>query len=116
MHIREGATLVAILICGFSNIGCEASSYEVPLTEYEHSDFQGSWGVRFGAPLERHESLPLALTPEAARGFRDASPSFLFSGNTDPDIETFGPQQLQEPKPIVLTSTLLNANSLAAAI
>ena len=43
MHIREGATLVAILICGFSNIGCEASSYEMPLTEYEHPDFQGSW-------------------------------------------------------------------------
>ena len=116
MHIREGATLVAMLICGFSSIGCEASSYEVPLTEYEHSDFQGSWGVRFGTPLERHESLPLALTPEAARGFKDASHSFVFSGNTDPDIEIFGPQQLQETKSIVLTPALLNANSLAATI
>lgn len=94
MHLKAGAVLATTLICGFFSFGCAADSYEVPRTEYDQPDFQGSWGVRFSTPLERYDGLPLVLTPDAARGFKDASHSSVFAGNTDPDIEIFGPQQL----------------------
>ena len=94
MQLREGVALAAVLICGLSSLGYPANSYEVPRTEYGQPDFQGSWGIRFSTPLERYEGLPLVLSPEAARGFIDASHSSVFSGNTDPDIDIFGPQEL----------------------
>ena len=107
MQLREGVALAAVLICGFSSLGHAANSYEVPRTEYGQPDFQGSWGIRFSTPLERYEGLPLVLTPEAARGFIDASHSSVFSGNTDPDIDIFGPQELVIVKGELRSSVLV---------
>ena len=44
--------------------------------------------------LERYDGMPLVLTPEFAKTFLDASSDAVFAGNTDPDIDIFGPQQL----------------------
>ncbi len=94
MQLRERTILTTIFICCVSSLGYAADSYEVPRTEYGRPDFQGSWGVRFSTPLERYDGMPLVLTPEYAKGFLDASTDAIFAGNTDPDIDIFGPQQL----------------------
>ena len=94
LQLRERTVLTTIFICCLSSLGYAADSYEVPRTEYGRPDFQGSWGVRFSTPLERYDGMPLVLTPEYAKGFLDASTDAIFAGNTDPDIDIFGPQQL----------------------
>ena len=94
LQLRERTILTTIFICCLSSLGYAADSYEVPRTEYGRPDFQGSWGVRFSTPLERYDGMPLVLTPEYAKGFLDASTDAIFAGNTDPDIDIFGPQQL----------------------
>lgn len=94
MYVKGGAALAVMLICGLSDEGYAADSYTVPKTEYGQPDFQGSWGIRFSTPLERYDGMPLVLTPEFAKGFLDASHDAVFAGNTDPDIDIFGPQQL----------------------
>ena len=94
MQLRERTVLTTMFICCLSSLGYAADSYEVPRTEYGRPDFQGSWGVRFSTPLERYDGMPLVLTPKYAKGFLDASTDAIFAGNTDPDIDIFGPQQL----------------------
>ena len=106
MHLRGGAALAAALMCGFFSLGCAADSYEVARTEHDQPDFQGSWGVRFSTPLERYDGMPLVLTPEFAKGLIDASTDGT-SGNTDPDIDIFGPQQLVTVKGEFRSSVLV---------
>ena len=106
MHLRGGAALVAALMCGFFSLGCAADSYEVARTEHDQPDFQGSWGVRFSTPLERYDGMPLLLTPEFAKGLIDASTDGT-PGNTDPDIDIFGPQQLVTVKGEIRSSVLV---------
>jgi hypothetical protein len=106
MHLRRGAALAAALMCGFFSLGCAADSYEVARTEHDQPDFQGSWGVRFSTPLERYDGMPLVLTPEFAKGLIDASTDGT-SGNTDPDIDIFGPQQLVTVKGEFRSSVLV---------
>ena len=106
MHLRGGAALAAALMCGFFSLGCAADSYEVARTEHDQPDFQGSWGVRFSSPLERYDGMPLVLTPEFAKGLIDASTDGT-SGNTDPDIDIFGPQQLVTVKGEFRSSVLV---------
>ena len=106
MHLRGGAALAAALMCGFFSLGCAADSYEVARTEHDQPDFQGSWGVRFSTPLERYDGMPLVLTPEFAKGLIDASTDGT-SGNTDPDIVIFGPQQLVTVKGEFRSSVLV---------
>ena len=106
MHLRGGAGLAAALMCGFFSLGCAADSYEVARTEHDQPDFQGSWGVRFSTPLERYDGMPLVLTPEFAKGLIDASTDGT-SGNTDPDIDIFGPQQLVTVKGEFRSSVLV---------
>ena len=106
MHLRGGAALAAALMCGFFSLGCAADSYEVARTEHDQPDFQGSWGVRFSTPLERYDGMPLVLTPEFAKGLIDASTDGT-SGNTDPDIDIFGPQQLVTVKGEIRSSVLV---------
>lgn len=106
MHLRGGAALAAALMCGFFSLGCAADGYEVARTEHGQPDFQGSWGVRFSTPLERYDGMPLVLTPEFAKGLIDASTDGT-SGNTDPDIDIFGPQQLVTVKGEFRSSVLV---------
>ena len=94
LQLRERTVMTTMFICCLSSLGYAADNYEVPITEYGRPDFQGSWGVRFSTPLERYDGMPLVLTPEYAKGFLDASTDAIFAGNTDPDIDIFGPQQL----------------------
>ena len=107
MQLRERVVLAAVLICGYSGAGNAENSYEVPRTEYGQPDFQGSWGIRFSTPLERYDGMPLVLTPEYAKGFLDASRDAVFAGNTDPDIDIFGPQQLVTVKGEFRSSVLV---------
>ena len=106
MQLRKGSLLTAMIICGFFSLGCAADGYETPRTEYGQPDFQGSWGVRFSAPLERYDGVPLVLTPEFAKGLIDASTDGT-PGNTDPDIDIFGPQQLVTVKGEIRSSVLV---------
>ena len=106
MHLRGGAALAAALMCVFFSLGSAADSYEVARTEHDQPDFQGSWGVRFSTPLERYDGMPLVLTPEFAKGLIDASTDGT-SGNTDPDIDIFGPQQLVTVKGEFRSSVLV---------
>ena len=106
MQLRKGSLQTAMIICGFFSLGCAADDYEAPRTEYGQPDFQGSWGVRFSTPLERYDGMPLVLTPEFAKGLIDASTDGT-SGNTDPDIDIFGPQQLVTVKGEFRSSVLV---------
>ena len=107
MYVRERAALAVMLICGLAGEGYAADSYTVTKTEYGQPDFQGSWGIRFSTPLERYDGMPLVLTPEYAKGFLDASSDAVFAGNTDPDIDIFGPQQLVTVKGEFRSSVLV---------
>ena len=106
MHLREGVALAAALVFGFFSLGCAADSYEAARTEHGQPDFQGSWAVRFSTPLERYDGMPLVLTPEFAKGLIDASTDGTL-GNTDPDIDIFGPQQLATVKGEFRSSVLV---------
>jgi len=106
MQLRKGSLQTAMIICGFFSLGCAADDYEAPRTEYGQPDFQGSWGVRFSTPLERYDGMPLVLTPEFAKGLIDASTDGT-PGNTDPDIDIFGPQQLVTVKGEFRSSVLV---------
>ena len=101
------ALLAATLICSLLSFARAADSYEVPRNEHGQPDFQGTWGIRFSTPLERYEGMPLVLAPEAAKGFTDALQGVVFSENTDPDIEIFGPQLLVTGKGEFRSSVLI---------
>ena len=107
MLFKKGVALTVMMIYGLSVEGSAEDNYEVPLTEYGQPDFQGSWGIRFSTPLERYDGMPLVLTPEFAKGFLDASSDAVFAGNTDPDIDIFGPQQLVTVKGEIRSSVLV---------
>ncbi|MEZ5488727.1 MAG: hypothetical protein R3F50_00210 [Gammaproteobacteria bacterium] len=71
------------------------SAYQAPRTEHGQPDLQGVWGTRFNTLLERPEGLPLVLGPEQAAGFAQAvHQQGGLDGNTDPDIDNFGPPVL----------------------
>lgn len=95
---QVSALLATTLIFSLLSFARAADNYEVPRNEHGQPDFQGTWGIRFSTPLERYEGMPLVLTPDAAKGFMDALEEFVFSENTDPDIELFGPQLLVKVK------------------
>ena len=107
VSLASAVRLVAMFIFGFSSLGYSENSYEVPRTEYGQPDFQGSWGVRFSTPLERYDGMPLMLTPEFAKAFIDGASDAISSGNTDPDIDIFGPQQLVTVKGEFRSSVLV---------
>ena len=107
MQLRKVCVLIAALTCSSLSLGQALDSYTVPRNEHGQPDFQGSWGVRFSTPLERNEGMPLVLTPESAMGFTDALHSFVFSENTDPDIDIFGPQLLVTVKGEFRSSVLV---------
>lgn len=108
MQLRKVlALLAATLICSLLSFARAADSYEVPRNEHGQPDFQGTWGIRFSTPLERYEGMPLVLAPEAAKRFTDALQGVVFSENTDPDIEIFGPQLLVTVKGEFRSSVLI---------
>ena len=107
MHSKERVALAVMMVCALSVEGSAEDSYEVPLTEHGQPDFQGSWGIRFSTPLERYDGMPLVLTAEFAKKFLDASHDAVFAGNTDPDIDIFGPQQLVTVKGEFRSSVLV---------
>jgi hypothetical protein len=108
MQLRKVlALLAATLICSLLSFTRAADSYEVSRNEHGQPDFQGTWGIRFSTPLERYEGMPLVLAPEAAKGFTDALQGVVFSENTDPDIEIFGPQLLVTVKGEFRSSVLI---------
>lgn len=86
---------IALTACIFSAEGFAQSidTYQVPRTEFGQPDFQGVWSTRFSTMLERPEGLPLVLSSEQAAGFAQAVAAGG-EGNTDPDIDIFGPPVL----------------------
>ena len=91
----------------FQRRGSSRRNHDLPLTEYGQPGFQGSWGIRFSTPLERYDGMPLVHTPEFAKGFLNASSDAVLAGNTDPDIDIFGPQQLVTVKGEFRSSVLV---------
>ena len=96
MHIRSIILAGLSFLVSLSVIAqSEDGVYQVPMTEYGQPDFQGVWGARFNTLLERPEGLPLILPPEQAAGFAQAVyQQGGLEGNTDPDIDNFGPPVL----------------------
>lgn len=107
MQSRQLCVLLVLLVCSSLSFAQAADTYEVPRNEHGQPDFQGTWGVRFSTPLERNKGMPLVLTPEAAKGFTDALHTFVFSENTDPDIDIFGSQLLVTVKGEYRSSVLV---------
>jgi len=94
MQFRNLSVFLITAMVTTLSVAQSTDSYEVPRNEHGQPDFQGVWGVRFSTPLERNEGMPLVLNTETANGFKDAIHQFVFSENTDPDIDIFGEQLL----------------------
>jgi hypothetical protein len=83
-------------------------TYQVPRTELGDPDIQGVWGARFSTLLERPEGLPLVLPPEQAAGVAQVVyEQGGLAGNTDPDIDIFGPSVLVKVKGEYRTSVIV---------
>lgn len=95
MYVRSVLSLFVLLSLPVSILAQQSETYQVPRTEYGDPDIQGTWGARFSTLLERPEGVPLVLSPEQAAGFaQGAYQQGGLAGNTDPDIDIFGPPVL----------------------
>jgi len=94
--MKTRALCLSLAFCLLSSAGFSQSqddSYVVPRTEYGQPDFQGVWSTVFNTMLERPAPMPLALPPGEAEGFAAVLAQNL-GGNTDPDVDRFGPPKL----------------------
>ena len=94
MRFRKVSGLVVALVVSSLSFAQFEDIYEVARNEHGQPDFQGVWSTRFITPLERYEGTPLVVSPEFASGFAQATYDAAFAGNTDPDIDIFGPLKL----------------------
>jgi hypothetical protein len=97
MNARLIASLFLIVTYSTSVAAQQSETYQIPRTEYGDPDLQGVWGMRFNTLLERPEGVPLVLPPEAVAGFgQTVYERGGLAGNTDPDIDMFGPPVLTQ--------------------
>jgi len=85
------ASLLTLLLA--ANLSAQqGESYQAPRNEFGQPDLQGVWGARFYTMLERPEGMPLVLPAEQAAGIANViHEQGGLAGNTDPDIDNFGP-------------------------
>lgn len=107
MNIRKYSIVLAASLLTTASLAQSIETYQVPKTEFGQPDLQGVWSTRFNTMLERPEGLPLVLPPEQAAGFAQAVYQNGLSGNTDPDIDRFGPQTLVKVKGEYRTSVVV---------
>ena len=95
MYSRILIIILAAYIFSGEGFAQSLDTYQVPRTEFGQPDFQGVWSARFSTMLERPAGmgLPLVLSAEQAAGFAQAVAAGN-AGNTDPDIDRFGPPVL----------------------
>lgn len=107
MYFKKVSVLLAALISSSLIFAQTETAYEVPRNEHGQPDFQGVWSARFSTPLERREGMPLVVSTEMANGIAQATYDAAFAGNTDPDIDIFGPQTLARVKGEFRSSVLV---------
>lgn len=108
MYVRTAFSLITALSISATTLAQQSDSYHVPRTEHGDPDIQGVWGARFNTMLERPEGLPLVMPAEQAAGVAQiVYERGGLAGNTDPDIDIFGPPVLAQVKGEFRTSVIV---------
>ena len=94
MNSCKSMVVFAFWLFSILTVAQTAAPYQVSKNEHGQPDLQGVWSTRWNTMLERPSGMPLVLPPDMAAGLAEAVYEGGLSGNTDPDIDLFGPQTL----------------------